>query len=210
MELNIPLDVGLGSKSCLHHLINNLLLGLRLLHGIGVGTARGNKFLQMLDVSLLLFVLLKLLRVVVLLGLDKRVVVTLVVLKLAVGVEVNDMCAYAVQEILRVRNEHEDACVLRQVVLEPAARLHIQMVGGLVEQKKRWRQQKRTPERHTHTPATRKILCGLLQESLAETKTNQDLCGTRFECTRVHPVNTVIDIEQNFGVGTCSFADVLS
>jgi hypothetical protein len=72
-----------------------------------------------------------------LLCLDELVVVTRVVYELALVREVNHVCADTVEEILGVRNEEENAGVVGELILQPHAGLHVQMVGRLVEEKHR-------------------------------------------------------------------------
>eukprot|EP00966_Prymnesium_polylepis_P294501 6800848-Prymnesium_polylepis.1 len=60
----------------LDHLVDDLLLRLRLLHQVGVGTARGDEVLEVLNVVLLLLVCLHLAHLVVAARLDVRRVVT--------------------------------------------------------------------------------------------------------------------------------------
>ena len=63
------------------------------------------------ELSVLLLVLLELLHLVVVLGLDVHVVVTLVILELAQRGKLDNVGAHAVKEVLRVRYKHKDARV---------------------------------------------------------------------------------------------------
>ena len=81
------------------HLVEDLLLGVGLLHHVGVCSAGCDKLAKVLDIRLLLVVLLLLYDVFSLQCLLVGVVVTRVVLELAVR-EADDVCAHPVEEIL--------------------------------------------------------------------------------------------------------------
>ena len=156
------------------HLVENLLLGVGLLHHVGVGAAARDELPQVLDVRLLLVVLLLLDDVISLQRLLVGVVVAGVVLQLAVG-QADDVRAHAVEEILRVRDDQQALVVLRQVVLEPHTRAQIKVVRGLVQQQQRWRREERTRERHAHAPPSGHVLRGALHHLAAKAQPIEQL-----------------------------------
>lgn len=79
---------------------SDLLSALRLPDQVRIGTTAGNKLLDVFDLLLLLHVLLHLVDLVLLSGLDIRVVVTTIVRQLLLGGEVHDVGADTVEEIL--------------------------------------------------------------------------------------------------------------
>mmetsp|Transcript_51583 Transcript_51583/g.121021 ORF Transcript_51583/g.121021 Transcript_51583/m.121021 type:complete len:374 (+) Transcript_51583:1264-2385(+) len=201
LELDELLHLGLLRQARLHHLVDDLLLRLRLLHQVGVCSARGDELLQVLDVGLLFLVALHLVDLDVALGLDEGVVVARIVLELALVREVDDVGAHAVHEILRMRHEHHDRRVLGQVLLQPHTRLHVQMVGRLVEQQQCRLHQQRPPKSHTHPPSSGQIARFLREERTAESQTHEDLGRAHLESRGVKSVDSVVDVSQNFSVG---------
>mmetsp|Transcript_6945 Transcript_6945/g.24298 ORF Transcript_6945/g.24298 Transcript_6945/m.24298 type:complete len:428 (-) Transcript_6945:805-2088(-) len=136
MKLDAAIILRFLGESSLHHLVNNLLLRLSLLHQIGICTTGCDEFFQVLDVRLLLLIALHLIDIILPLCLDKRIVVSSVVDELSLRRQVNDVGANSIQEIFRVRDKNKNSRILCQVALQPAAGLHIQMVRGLVQEKK--------------------------------------------------------------------------
>mmetsp|Transcript_53856 Transcript_53856/g.131662 ORF Transcript_53856/g.131662 Transcript_53856/m.131662 type:complete len:288 (+) Transcript_53856:923-1786(+) len=163
----------------------------------------------MLDVRLLLLVPLHLVDLVVVLRLDVGVVVARVVGELALGGQVDHVGAHAVEEILRVGHEHEDARVVGELVLQPDARLHVEMVGGLVEEKHGRLRQERPAQSDTHAPTPRKILGLLGKELAAEAETHEDLRGADLEGRGVHAIDALINILEDLGIRAGGLDQVL-
>ena len=65
-----------------------------------------------------------------------------------------------VEEEAIVRDEDDCVRVVREVLLEPVARLEIEMVGRLVEQEQPRTAEQQLGERDAHLPAARKRLAG--------------------------------------------------
>ncbi len=65
------------------------------------------------------------------------VIVAGVVDELPLGGEMDDVGAHAVEEVLRMGHEDQDGGVLGEVLLQPDARLHVQVVRRLVQQQQR-------------------------------------------------------------------------
>ena len=162
------------------HLVEDLLLGLGLLDQVGEGTARGDELLDVLDVLLLLLVLLPLDDLLLLDRLLEGGVVTGVVLELLLR-EPDRVGADAVEEVLRVGDEHEALVVLAQVVLEPHAGLEVQMVGRLVEQQQRGAHEEGAGEGHAHAPPSRHVLGGAGHHGLVEAEAVEQHRGTDLE-----------------------------
>ena len=108
-----------------------------LSHQVGIGTAGGNEGLNSLDIFLFLVVLLHLLHLELSFRLNEHVIISCVVLQLSFGCQMHDMGADTVEEVLGVRNDHEASVIGRKVVLEPHARLQIQVIRRLVQQQQR-------------------------------------------------------------------------
>mmetsp|Transcript_1263 Transcript_1263/g.2727 ORF Transcript_1263/g.2727 Transcript_1263/m.2727 type:complete len:232 (-) Transcript_1263:414-1109(-) len=163
----------------------------------------------MLDVGLFLLVAAHLVDLVLLLGLYKGVVVAVVVDKLLLLRQVDHVGAHTVHEILRVGHHHQDAGVLGQLLLEPHARLHVEMVGGLVQQEHSRLAQQRPGQRNTHPPPPRQILRLLGHEVAAEAETHEDLGRAHLEGVGVHAVDPVVNVLHDVCLGARSLHHVL-
>mmetsp|Transcript_2580 Transcript_2580/g.4312 ORF Transcript_2580/g.4312 Transcript_2580/m.4312 type:complete len:464 (+) Transcript_2580:1224-2615(+) len=191
-ELERPLHVdGRGEASGVH-LIQDLLLGFSLLDQVGVGPAAGDELLDVLDVVLLLLVLLLLNDLLLRHRLQEGVVVTGVVRQSLVS-QPDDVRAHAIQKVLRVRDEDEAAVVVAQVLLQPHARLQVEMVGGLIEQQERGPHEQCAREGDAHAPPTGHVLCALRHHLAGETQPVQELCGTALECVGVDFLQAGVD-----------------
>ena len=184
VELEIVLFGDRRCETCGHHLVDNFLLRFGLFAHVRVRTTRADEFLQVRDVSLLLFVLLLLHDVVLVHGFLECIVVTGVVCKLLLR-QPNDVRTDAIQEILRVRNDYETLFVLSQVVFEPHARFEIQVIRWLVQQQKSGLGKQRLGKRDTHPPAARHVRRWAMNHGLGETERVQKLRCTRFERSRI-------------------------
>mmetsp|Transcript_17398 Transcript_17398/g.41925 ORF Transcript_17398/g.41925 Transcript_17398/m.41925 type:complete len:272 (+) Transcript_17398:1173-1988(+) len=83
------------------------------------------------------------------------------------------------------------------------------MVGRLVEEEERGLREEGTAERHTHAPPAGKVLGLLLEEILRKAETHQDLRGAQLKRVRVHPVYTVVNVEEELVVRARGLAEVL-
>mmetsp|Transcript_2154 Transcript_2154/g.6231 ORF Transcript_2154/g.6231 Transcript_2154/m.6231 type:complete len:639 (-) Transcript_2154:12-1928(-) len=167
----------LGREPRLHHLVNDLLLGLGLLAHVGVGAAGRDELLDVLDVRLLLLVALHLVGLVLLARAHEDLVVAAVVLELALVGEVHDVGADAVEEVLRVGDDQQALVVGGEVVLEPHAGAQVQVVGGLVQEQDGRGDEERLGEGHAHAPAARHVLCHLVHLRLREPEAVEQLAG---------------------------------
>eukprot|EP00048_Salpingoeca_helianthica_P015327 m.226196 g.226196 ORF g.226196 m.226196 type:complete len:385 (+) comp16891_c0_seq1:204-1358(+) len=131
-ERHRVLDLDFLNETISLHLVKDLLTALGLAHKVCIGTAAGNKLLDVLDFLLLLGILLHLVGLVLVAGLAVLGVVATIVHQGALGCEVHDVCADVVEKVLRVRHNHENLGIVAQAVLKPDASLQIKMVGGLV------------------------------------------------------------------------------
>mmetsp|Transcript_22868 Transcript_22868/g.53363 ORF Transcript_22868/g.53363 Transcript_22868/m.53363 type:complete len:560 (-) Transcript_22868:232-1911(-) len=199
---------GLGEASSLH-LVDNLLLGLGLLHQVAESTARSDELLQVLDVVLLLLVLLGLNNLVLGNSFLEGVIVTGVVGQPLLR-EPDDVVAHTVQEILRVGNDDQALRVGLQVILEPHTCLQIQMVGRLVEQQKRRGSKQRTCKRHTHAPTTGHILGHFAHHVAAKTQTVQKLGSTDFESGRVQLTQALVNLIEALVLRALILHDLIS
>mmetsp|Transcript_38342 Transcript_38342/g.90937 ORF Transcript_38342/g.90937 Transcript_38342/m.90937 type:complete len:555 (-) Transcript_38342:297-1961(-) len=190
------------------HLVQDLLLRLGLLHEVGVGPARGDELLDVLDVLLLLLVLLLLDDVVLGDRLLEGVVVAGVVVQLLLG-EPYGVRADAVEEVLAVRDDDEALVVVLQVLLEPHARLEVEVVGRLVEQQQRRPHKKRPREGHAHAPSPRHVLRGAGHHLLAEPEPVQELRRADLKGRRVKLLKALVDGLQPFILGAALSHDLL-
>jgi hypothetical protein len=78
------------------------LPALRLLYEIRVSTTAGDKLLDMLNLFLLFVILLHLLNLVFAACLNESIVISVVHLKCPQRSEVHNICANAIQEVLRM------------------------------------------------------------------------------------------------------------
>ena len=155
------------------HLVEDLLPGLGLADQVGVGTGRGDELLDVLDFLLLLLIGLHLVDLLLVTCLGVSVVVTTVVEKL-LHAHVDHVCADTIEEIHRVGDEDKCAVPLLEVLFEPDTGLEIQMCCRVVEQEQRRLDEKRLGEGDTHTPATRHVLCLLVDGLLVEAETGEN------------------------------------
>ncbi len=81
--------------------------------------------------------------------------------------DLGDAGHHRVEEEAIVRDEDDCVRVLREVLLEPVARLEIEMVGRLVEQQQPRSAEQELGERDAHLPAARKRLARLPQVLVA-------------------------------------------
>ena len=130
----------------------DLLLAALHLRGARAGAEAGDEVLQLGDLLLLLGVL----------RLDAAAHLRLghhhVVVAAGVGddrlvVDVRDVRADRVQEVAVVRDGDQHALVLVEEVLEPADRVEVEVVGGLVEQQRLGLAEQRLREQHAQLVA---------------------------------------------------------
>ena len=76
--------------------------------------------------------------------------------------QVGDARHHGVEEVAIVRDEDHRVRVGDEVLLEPVARLEVEMVGRLVEQQQVRRAQQQLRQRETHLPAARQVIGQLL------------------------------------------------
>jgi hypothetical protein len=75
-----------------------------------------------------------------------------------------------VEEVAIVRDKDVAVGIAVQVILQPVARLQIQVIGRFVEQQQAWLCQEQLRERDAHLPATGKLLRLARPVGLAEAK----------------------------------------
>jgi hypothetical protein len=115
------------------------------------------------------------------LTLDQEIVVIARVHGEAVGCEVGDRRHHPVQEVAVVRDHHDRAVVAAEEVLEPGQRGKVEVVGGLVEQQQRGRQQQQAGERRPHAPAAGELAERPVELVGGEPQPAQDRAGGRLE-----------------------------
>mmetsp|Transcript_26521 Transcript_26521/g.85032 ORF Transcript_26521/g.85032 Transcript_26521/m.85032 type:complete len:351 (+) Transcript_26521:644-1696(+) len=103
--------------------------------------------------------------------------------------------ADGVQKVLAVRDEEEALRVRGEVLLEPDARLQVEVVGRLVQQQQLWRSEERLGERDAHPPAARHVLGRPVHrdEVVRKPETRQDLSRARLRAGRVELAEPVVD-----------------
>ena len=80
----------------------------------------------------------------------------------AIHEEVGNVGAHSIEEVLRVRNKHQDPLVVAQLLLEVHTCLQVQVVGGLIQEQQCRLEEEGSGQRHSHTPTTRKVTALLL------------------------------------------------
>mmetsp|Transcript_26581 Transcript_26581/g.80347 ORF Transcript_26581/g.80347 Transcript_26581/m.80347 type:complete len:669 (+) Transcript_26581:154-2160(+) len=183
----------LCGEARLDHLVDDLLLGLRLLDQVGVGAARGDELLEVLDVLLLLLVPLELVHLRLAPRAHVRVVVASVQVERLPHGQMVDLGRDAVEEVGRVGREEQDRVPLGEVVLEPHARAQVQVVGGLVQHEHHRLDEERLRQRHPHAPPARHVLGRALHHRLREAEAEEELPRALLEGARVHPLKLVVD-----------------
>ena len=99
-------------------------------------TKTSNKVFDFRNLSLFRFVLTPLNHVLIASGLHVGIVVTTIVLQCFVRlIQTNNVGTDIVHEILGVTHKKQNTCPIRQIIFQPHDGFHIQMVGGLVQQK---------------------------------------------------------------------------
>eukprot|EP00162_Nutomonas_longa_P008328 comp18442_c0_seq1/m.32983 comp18442_c0_seq1/g.32983 ORF comp18442_c0_seq1/g.32983 comp18442_c0_seq1/m.32983 type:complete len:495 (-) comp18442_c0_seq1:250-1734(-) len=178
-------------ESVLNHACHGLFLGLSLLGQLCRAVAEAsNVLLHVPDLLLLALEALGLVLLELSTGLDIGVVVTRVVEQASI-VHVDDIGAHTIEKVLRVRNDHQDAVVVLEILLEPHTCLEIQMVGRLVENQQHWTHKQRLGKRNAHSPASRKVL-GLLGLHLGrKPKTVENLGRAALDHIRIELVKTL-------------------
>jgi hypothetical protein len=83
-------------------------------------------------------------------------------------IEMDDALGHAVQQIAVVADQEQGLGIAPQIVLEPEARLQIEMVGRLVQQQEIGLGEQHRGERHPHAPAAGKAGERLLLRLLVE------------------------------------------
>ena len=146
------------------------------------------------DFLLLLVVGLHLIDLVLGLGTDVGRVVTTVVDELLLRRQVHDIRADAVHEVLRVRGDHQDVVVHRQVRLQPHDSLEIQVVRWLVDQEEVRLDEQCTRERDTHPPTTGHVLRGAVHHLLRETETVENGAGLRLEGAGIELLELLVQL----------------
>ena len=186
-------DDALG-EAAVDHLAQRLLLGLRLARQLGRAvTEARDVVLHVGDLVLLPLVALGLVGLELDARLNVRVVVAREVLERLLG-QVDDVGADAVEEVLRVRDEHERALVVLQLLLEPHGRLEVQVVGRLVEQQQRRTEIEGARERDAHAPAAAEVAALLLLHLAGEAEAEQDARRLDLAQVRVELVEALVDL----------------
>src|SRR5690606_35679652 len=127
---------------------------LRLLGLARLGAEPRDKALYVLDAFLLLVeVDLLLGQALGALALETRVVAAIAVQPCSL--DVDKLLAAVVDEIAVLRNQHQRAGITRQPLLQPQARIEIQVVGGFIEQQQIGRAHQRLRQIQPDAPATR-------------------------------------------------------
>mmetsp|Transcript_29462 Transcript_29462/g.85747 ORF Transcript_29462/g.85747 Transcript_29462/m.85747 type:complete len:337 (-) Transcript_29462:592-1602(-) len=144
---------------------------LNLLCGLGFGLSRS---LQLTKTLLLLLPSLLLLLHLGLLSLLEAIVVALVRSELAV-LDVKDLLADRVEEILVMRYDKERLLPLLEVGIQPDHSIQIKMVRRLVQHQKGRLNEECPSKRDTHPPTTGELLGGLDLHLFVEAETIQNL-----------------------------------
>lgn len=109
-------------------------------------------------------------------GVNESVVVASLLSEIRL-VEVDGLVANIVQEVLRVRDDHQAVLPLRKLVFEPHHRLHIQVVGRLIQQKECGLHEQGCCQRDAHPPPPAELLGLLLHHRLREAQSTEDGAG---------------------------------
>ena len=128
------------------------------------------------------------------LALDQEVVVVARVHREAVGAEVGDRGDHPVQEIAVVRDHDHGPVVAGQEVLQPGEGGEVQVVGRLVQQQQRWRQQEQPRQRRPHAPAAGKLRQRAMQLVGPEAEAAQDGARRRLEPIAAERLEAVLEI----------------
>mmetsp|Transcript_785 Transcript_785/g.1183 ORF Transcript_785/g.1183 Transcript_785/m.1183 type:complete len:368 (-) Transcript_785:239-1342(-) len=210
VKLEEALLLWLFDQAICFHLVQYLLLRLSLLHEVSVCSGRGNKLLDLLDISLLLLVLLHLIYLDFSFYLHERVIVTTVVFECFLRSDMADIRADAIEEVLRVRNEDE-ALVLafsRKILLKPHARFEVQVIRRLIQKHERGLDEERLCKRDTHSPSPGHVLGGFSHHLVSKPETAEDPPSARLEGGGVQRLDAVIDVLKRGRVGPFLLEDL--
>ena len=108
---------------------------------------------------------------------------------------VNDIGADVVEEILRVRDQHQNVFVSFEFLLEPDAGVQIQVIRRLIQQHQVRLEEERSSERNAHSPTTREIGELFLLHLRGEAKTGQDARCFGFCFVDIEFVETVVNLK---------------
>ena len=103
---------------------------------------------------------------------------------------VDDVRTDAVEEARAVRDDQQGLGIGREVLLKPNARVEVQVVGRLVEDKERRGAEESARERKPHPPPAAQLSHGLLQQLPVELKTCACVCVCVCVRVRVHVFET--------------------
>mmetsp|Transcript_22510 Transcript_22510/g.51906 ORF Transcript_22510/g.51906 Transcript_22510/m.51906 type:complete len:231 (+) Transcript_22510:271-963(+) len=118
-----------------NHFLQNLFLGLGLFGILGCTVSKaGNVFLHALDLILFPLVLFHLILLLFSFRLDKLIVITIVIHQLFLIGKVDHVRADIIQKVLRMRYQQENLIPVRKILLQPNDGLHIQVIGGFIQE----------------------------------------------------------------------------
>ena len=95
---------------------------------------------------------------------------------------------------LRVRDDDQDLLVGFEFLLEPDARLQVQVVGGLVHEEQMGLEEEGSGQSHAHSPTSRKVLTLFVHHALGESQTLQDVAGLELGRVGTNLVQTVVHL----------------
>ena len=109
------------------------------------------------------------------------------------GVDFDDDIGKGLEQVAVMRNEHQRALILLEILLKPFDRRKIQIVGRFVEKKQIRRGRKNAGKLGTHAPTARERLERLVKLLHRKSKTSQRNLDTRFEIVAAHMLKRRLD-----------------
>lgn len=168
-----------------------------------------NKVLHPRHLLLLLVLILLLVHRTLLLGSHERVLIAFVLFEFGV-VHVDHGSAHLVHEVLGVRDDDQGAGPLGQLVLQPDDSLHVQVVGGFVEEQQGGALEQRACECDAHAPPARELFGHFVLHLLREPQPEQDDARTCFRAVAqfLHVRLDFVDAPFNGLVLTADFTEL--
>mmetsp|Transcript_4203 Transcript_4203/g.12015 ORF Transcript_4203/g.12015 Transcript_4203/m.12015 type:complete len:623 (-) Transcript_4203:26-1894(-) len=194
VELDDLLRLDLLGQAFADHFRQHLLLGLGLAGELCASvTEPRNVFFHVGNLVLLPSVLLHLVFLILSTSPHVRVVVASVVVELLL-MDVDDVRAHPVQKVLAVTHQQQNPLPLLQRILQPYARLQIQMIRRLVQHQKRRLHEQRPRQRDPHAPPSREIPGLLRLHLLIKPKSMQNTRRSHLRHVRIQRVETLVNI----------------
>ncbi len=133
------------------------------------------------------------------LALDQEVVVVAGIDDETLGREVGDRRDHPIQEVTVVRDDDHGAVVAGEEVLQPRQGGEVEVVGRLVEQQQRGRQQQQPGERRPHPPASGEFAERLGHLVGTEAQAAQDRARLRLEPVAAQRLEAVLQLAVPLG-----------